>query len=121
MKCESTTGDSKRPSQKSKHQKVHQLADSDDARYSSEEEILSVSAEKTDSKSKIFAHKQLAGALVKMQVDPAASCNVLSQKLLLEDSIIDRADAKLTTYFKSRLNVLGVTKVQLRNPKNQKK
>ena len=45
MKCESTPGDSKRPSQKSKHRKVHQLTDSDDASYSSEEEILSVSAE----------------------------------------------------------------------------
>ena len=77
--------------------------------------------EKTDYKSKIFAHKKLAGALVKMQVDSGASCNVLSQKLLLEDYIIDRADAKLTTYSKARLNVLGVTKVQLRNPKNQKK
>ena len=40
VKCESTTGDSKRPSQKSKHQKVHQLADSDDASYSSEQEII---------------------------------------------------------------------------------
>ena len=45
VKCESTTGDSKRPSQKSKHRKVHQFTDSDDASYSSEEEILSVSAE----------------------------------------------------------------------------
>ena len=77
--------------------------------------------EKTDYKSKIFAHKELAGALVKMQVDSGSLCNVLSQKLLLEDSIIDRADAKLTTYSKARLNILGVTKVQLRNPKNQKK
>ena len=45
VKCESTTGNSKRPSKKSKHRKVHQLTDSDDASYSSEEEILSVSAE----------------------------------------------------------------------------
>ena len=41
VKCESVTRDSK----KLKHRKVHQLADSDDASYSSEEEILSVSAE----------------------------------------------------------------------------
>ena len=61
IKCESTTGDSKRPPQKSKHRKVHQLADSDDAIYSSEEEILSVSAENavnsvgmTDHKTKVW-------------------------------------------------------------------
>jgi len=64
---------------------------------------------------------KLAGALVKMEVDSGASCNVLSQKLLPKDSVIDRADVKLTTYSKASLKVLGVTKVQLRNPKNQKK
>ena len=65
----------KKPSQKSRHQKVHQLADSDDASYSSEVEILSVSAENaansvkiTDYNSKIFAHMELAGALM-MLVD----------------------------------------------------
>ena len=31
----------------------------------------------TDYKSKIFAHMELDGALVKMQVDSGASCNVL--------------------------------------------
>ena len=68
MKCESTTNDFKRPSQKPKHRKVHQLADSDDASYLSEEEILSVpagnaanSVEMTDYKSKTFAHMELAG------------------------------------------------------------
>ena len=52
------------------------LAGSDDASYSSEEEILSVftenaanSVEMTDYKSKIFAHMELAGALMKTQVD----------------------------------------------------
>ena len=64
---------------------------------------------------------ELAGALVKMEVDSGASCNVLSQKLLPKESVIDRADVKLTTYSKARLKVLGITKVQLRNPKNQKK
>ena len=116
------TGDSKKPSQKSKHRKVHQLADSDDASYSSEEEeILSVSAENavnsvemTDYKSKIFAHMELGGALVKMQVDSGASCNVLSRKRLPKDSVIDRADVKKTTYSKASLKVLGVTKVHLR-------
>ena len=63
----------------------------------------------------------MGGTLVKMQVDSGASCNVLSRKLLLKDSVIDRADMKLTTYSKASLKVLGVTKVQLRNPKNQKK
>ena len=77
--------------------------------------------EMTDYKSKIFAHMELDGALVKMQVDSGASCNVLSRKLLPKDSVIDRADVKLTTYSKASLKVLGVTKVQLRNPKNQKK
>ena len=80
VKCESITGDSKKPSpKKSKHRKVHQLADSDDASYSSEEEVLSVSAENavnsvemTDYKSKIFAHIELDGALVKMQIDSGA-------------------------------------------------
>ena len=85
VKCESTTSDSKRPPQKSKRRKVHQLADSDDASCSSEEETLSVSTENaansvemTDYKSKIFAHMEVAGALVKMQVDSGGSCNVLS-------------------------------------------
>ena len=128
VKCESTTSDSKRPPQKSKRRKVHQLADSDDASCSSEEETLSVSTENaansvemTDYKSKIFAHMEVAGALVKMQVDSGGSCNVLSRKLLPKDPVIDRADVKLTTYSKASFKVLDVTKVQLRNPKNQKK
>ena len=75
----------------------------------------------TDYKSKIFADMELDGALVEMQVNSGASCNVLSQKLLPKDSVIDRADVKLTTYSKASLKVLGVTKVQLRNPQNQKK
>ena len=50
----------------------------------------------TDNKSKIFAHMEVAGALVKMQVDSGGSCNVLSRKLLPKDPVIDRADVKLT-------------------------
>ncbi|XP_015778138.1 PREDICTED: eukaryotic translation initiation factor 3 subunit C-like [Acropora digitifera] len=106
---------------------VYQLADSDDASYSSEEEILSVSAknaanavEMTDYKAKICAHMELAGALVKMQVDSGALCNALSHALP-KDSVINRASVKLTTYSKASFKVLGVTKVQLQNPKNQKK
>ena len=128
VKCESTTGDSKRPPPKSKHRKVHQLADSDDASYSSEEETLSVSTENaansvevTDYKSKIYAHMEVAGALVKMQADSGGWCNVLSRKFLPKDSVIDRADVKLTTDSKASFKVLDVTKIQLRNPKNQKK
>ena len=82
VKCQSTTSDSKRPSQKPKHQKVHQLADSDDTSSLSEEKILSLSAgnadnsmEMTDNKCKTFAHMELAGPLVKMQVDSGALCN----------------------------------------------
>jgi len=74
----------------------------------------------TDYKSKILAHMELAGALVKMQVDSGALCNALSHALP-KDSVINRANVKLTTYSKASLKVLGVTKVQLQNPKNQKK
>ena len=74
----------------------------------------------TDYNSKIFAHMKLAGALVKMLVDSGASCNELSRKPLPRDSVIDRADVKLTTISKARLKVLGETKAQLRNPINQK-
>ena len=40
---------------------------------------------------------------------------------LPKDSVIDRAGVKLSTYSRDGLKVLGVTKVQLRNLKNQKK
>ena len=83
VKCAKKSSDSKKPSQKSKHRKVHQLADSDDASYSSEEEILSVSSqnavntvEMSEFKSKIFAHIEIEDVLVKMQVDSGALCNV---------------------------------------------
>ena len=73
-----------------------------------------------DYNSKIFAHMKLAGALVKMLVVSGASCNELSRKLLPRDSVINRADVKLTTNSKARLKLLGETKAQLQNPKNQK-
>ena len=78
----------------------------------SEKEILSVSAENAvnsvdmaDYKSKIFEHMELDGAIVKMQVDSGASCNVLPPKFLPKDSVIDRTDVKLTTYSKACLKV----------------
>ena len=83
--------------------------------------MLLNSVKMTNYESKTFAHMELAGALVKMQVNSVALCNVLSRKPLPKDSIIDRTDVKLTTYSKARLKVLGITKVQLQNPKNQKK
>ena len=128
VKCGKKSSDSKKPSQKSKHRKVHQLADSDDASYSSEEEILSVSSqnavntvEMSEFKSKIFAHIEIEDVLVKMQVDSGASCNVLPRKFLPKDTVVDTTEVKLTTYSKASLKVLGVEKIQLRNPKNQKK
>ena len=45
VKCGNKSSDSKKSSQKSKHRKVYQLADSDDSSYSSEEEILSLSSQ----------------------------------------------------------------------------
>ena len=128
VKCGKKSSDSKKPSQKSKHRKVHQLADSDDASYSSEEEILSVSSqnavntvEMSEFKSKIFAHIEIEDVLVKMQVDSGASCNVLPHKFLPKDTVVDTTEVKLTTYSKASLKVLGVAKIQLRNLKNQKK
>ena len=129
VKCGKKSSDSKKPSQKSKHRKVHQLADSDDASYSSEEEILSVSSqnavntvEMSEFKIKIFAHRiEIEDVLVKMQIDSGASCNVLPRKFLPKDTVVDTTEVKLTTYSKASLKVLSVAKIQLRNPKNQKK
>ena len=128
VKCGKKSSDSKKPSQKSKHRKVHQLADSDDASYSSEGEILSVSSqnavntvEMSEFKSKIFAHIEIEDVLVKMQVDSGASCNVLPHKFLPKDTVVDTTEVKLTTHSKASVKVLGVAKIQLRNPKNQKK
>ena len=108
--------------------KVHQLDDSTELAYSSEEEILSVSLDHTANtvdmskfKSKIFAHMEIADELVKMQVDSGASCNVLPKKFLPKDSKIQKTDLKLTTYSKTNLKLLGVAKVSLCNPKNKKK
>ena len=99
VKCGKKSSDSKKPSQKSKHRKVHQLADSDDASYSSEEEILSVSSqnavntvEMSEFKSKIFAHIEIEDVLVKMQVDSGASCNVLPRKFLPKDTVVDTTE-----------------------------
>ncbi|PFX23773.1 hypothetical protein AWC38_SpisGene11661 [Stylophora pistillata] len=119
---------SEKPSQKSKPRKVHQLAESDDPSYSSEEEILSVSSqnvvntvEMSEFKSKIFAYFAIEDLLVKMQVDPGASCNVLPQKFRPRGTVVDTTEVELTTYSKANLKVQGVAKIQLRNPKNQKK
>ena len=72
-------------------------------------------------KSKIFAHMEIDGGLVKMQVDSGASCNVLPRKFLPKETVVDKTDVKLTTYSKANLKVLGIAKVSLRNPKNHKK
>ena len=108
--------------------KVHQLDDSTELAYSSEEEILSVSLDHTANtadmskfKSKSFAHMEIADELVKMQVGSGASCNVLPKKFLPKDSKIQKTDLKLTTYSKTYLKLLGVAKVSLCNPKNKKK
>ena len=107
---------------------MHQLDDSTELAYSSEEEILSVSLDHTANtvnmskfKSKIFAHMEIAVELLKMQVDSGASCNVFPKKFLPKDSKIQKTDLKLATYSKTNLKLLGVAKVSLCNPKNKKK
>ena len=124
VKCGNKSSYSEKPSQKSKHRKVHQLADSDGASYSSEEEILSLfsqnavnTVEMSEFKSKVFAHIEIEDALVKMQVDSGALCNVLPCKFLPKDTVVDTTEIKLTTYSKASLKVLGVAKIQLHNPK----
>ena len=128
VKCGKKSSDSKKPSQKSKHRKVHQLADRDEESYLSEEEILSVSSqnavntvEMSGFKSKIFAHIEIEDVLVKMQVDSGACCNVLPPKFLPKDTVADTTEVKLTTYAKASLKVLGVAKIQLGNPKTREK
>jgi len=64
---------------------------------------------------------EIANALVKMQVDSRASCNVLPRKFLPRDREIEKTNLKLTTRSKTNLKVLGVAKISLRNPKNKKK
>ena len=107
VKCKSRTSDFKRPSQKSKQKSkrsISSLPVMTPAIRPKKKIILSVSAknaanalEMTDCKTKIFAHMELAGALVKMQVDSWALCNALSHALP-KDSVINRANVKLTTY-----------------------
>ena len=128
VKCGNKSSDSKKPSQKSSHRKVHQLADRDEASYFSEEEILSASSqnavntvEMSEFKSKIFAHIEIEDVLVKMQVHSGASCNVLPPKVLPKDTVVDKTEVKLTTYSKAGLKVLGVAKIQLGNPKTREK
>ena len=108
--------------------KVHQLVESSDQSYSSEEEILSVTTENvvnvvenSKCKSKIFAHMEIEGALIKMQVDSGASCNVLPRKFLPKSTVVNESNVKLTTYSEANLNVCGLAKIHLRNPRNQTK
>ena len=70
---------------------------------------------------KIYATMEISGRPVKMQVDSGASCNVMPRKLLPKDTIITKTDLKLTSYSKTNLEVLGLAKISLRNPKNKKK
>ena len=128
VKYGNKSSDSKKPSQKSKHRKVHQLADRDEESYLSEEEMLSVSSqnavntvEMSGFKSKIFAHIEIEDVLVKMQVDSGACCNVLPPKFRPKDTVADTTEVKLTTYAKASLKVLGVAKIQLGNPKTREK
>ena len=107
---------------------MNQLDDITESSYSSEEEILSVSLHHTANavdmsnfKNKIFTHMEIANELAKMQVNSGASCNVLPHKFLPRDTEIKKTSLKLTTFTKTNLKVLGVTKVSLRNPKNKKK
>lgn len=93
VKCREKSSESKRSSQPSRRGKVHQLADSDDPSYSSEE-ILSENAVNTveipEYKSKIFAHVEIEGVLLKMQVDSGASCNVSPRKFLTKETVITK-------------------------------
>ena len=75
----SRSGSKKKRSRRPYGKKVHQLEDSTEPAYSSEEEILSVSldyavntVDVSKFKSKIFAHMEIADELVKMQVDSGA-------------------------------------------------
>ena len=56
-------------------------------------------------KNKIFAHMEITHALVKMQVDSRASCNMLPGKFLPRDTEIKKTNLKLTTYSKTNLKV----------------
>ena len=73
--------------------------------------------EMSEFKSKMFAHIEIEEVLVKMQVDSGPSCKVLPRKFLPKDTVVDTTQVKLTTYSKASLKVLGVAKMQLRNPK----
>jgi len=102
--------------------KVHQPGDSDNHSYSSEVEIQLLSAENAVNSVEMTDYKKqnisTHGTGWCTSGDASrASCNLLSRNLLPKDSVIDRAEVKLTTYSKASLKVLGVTKVQLRTPK----
>lgn len=84
-------------------------------------ENVIISGEISEYKSKIFAHMEIGGAFVKMQVDSGASSNILPRKYLPKGKVIKKAEVKLITRCKSNFKVLGVAKVQVWNPKVQKK
>ena len=73
---------------------------------------------------KILANMQLRGnppTDITMQVDCGATCNVIPERYLPPDCTITSTNMRLSLYNKEYMEIEGIAKLHLRNPKNQKK
>ena len=72
---------------------------------------------------KVLATMELVGNPypVTMQIDSGAECNVLPERFLPPNSIVNKTTSKLRLYnSETKLDILGVVNLKVRNPKNDK-
>ena len=112
-----------------KYKSVHAVAEQDSDEY---EDIMTITvANETketvnqmgDSRrqeKQLFAGMLIDKTLVKFQIDCGASCNVIPVHLLNPDSKLEHSDKVLVMYNKTKLSPLGLCKVKIRNPRNNK-
>lgn len=101
--------------------RAHELHE--DAPTLSEDDLWALSIAKDDfsvskSKKRIYAAMETGKKTVEMQIDTGASCNVLPRSCLSDDTEIQTTKRELITYSKSKVSVLGTTRVHIRNPCN---
>lgn len=58
---------------------------------------------------------------ITMQIDSGCTCNVLPDSCLPAGAVLSKTKARLQTYDKNKLPVLGTTQLELTNPKNERK
>ena len=75
----------------------------------------------TDFPNKIYAHMEIQGKPVRMQIDSGASCNVFLKEYLPGIAEIQKTNKLLTAYNKQQISALGTARVRIRNPRTRKK